>query len=81
LFVFYGNANPTIGYESFVEEWVVALGPVERQHVGTSTYGDQFASGLDPFYLQPEFLLVVLVLWGVLPLVVGAWRFGRSDIC
>ncbi len=33
-----------------------------------------------PFYLEPWFMLVILLLWTVLPLLVGIWIFQRADI-
>lgn len=33
-----------------------------------------------PFYLEEWFSVVVLVAWGVLPVLVGYWRFERSDL-
>ena len=33
-----------------------------------------------PFYLEPEFMLVILAAWVVVPLLVGYWRFERADL-
>jgi ABC-2 type transport system permease protein len=34
----------------------------------------------DAFFLQPWFGLVVLALWLVVPLALGAWRFDQADL-
>ena len=34
----------------------------------------------DPFYLQPEFMFVILAFWIVAPLALGYWRFERADL-
>lgn len=34
----------------------------------------------DPFYLQPEFMFVILAFWIVVPLALGYWRFERADL-
>lgn len=33
-----------------------------------------------PFYLQDWFAVVILLAWGILPIIVGYWRFVRNDI-
>ncbi|NEU57563.1 ABC transporter permease subunit [Halorussus sp. MSC15.2] len=33
-----------------------------------------------PFYLEPEFMLVILAVWVVGPLLVGYWRFERAEL-
>ena len=42
--------------------------------------GETGQNGADAFYLEPWFGFVVLVLWIVLPLVVGYLRFEYSDL-
>ncbi|WP_257300697.1 ABC transporter permease [Haloarchaeobius sp. FL176] len=43
--------------------------------------GAQGGGGVgDPFYLQPEFMFVILALWIVVPLALGYWRFERADL-
>jgi len=37
-------------------------------------------AGEVPFYLEPWFSIVVLVAWGVVPVLVGYWRFEHSDL-
>lgn len=37
-------------------------------------------AGEVPFYLEEWFSVVVLVAWGVIPVLVGYWRFERSDL-
>ncbi|ELZ06106.1 ABC transporter permease subunit [Natrialba asiatica] len=46
---------------------------------GNSVTGGELASST-PFYLQPEFVLVILCLWIVFPVVVGYYRFSRADV-
>jgi ABC-2 type transport system permease protein len=80
-FVFLGNANPANGYLAIFEEWAPGVCPESMEStMGTFEYRQHVVEGAGPFYLQPEFLLVVLILLGVVPLVIGAWRFGRSDL-
>jgi len=33
-----------------------------------------------PFYLEPWFMVVILLAWAVVPVALGAWAFGRADI-
>lgn len=75
-FVFFGNVNPVNGYFAVFNAWA----PEVYSKKGTLEYRHHVVEGVDPFYLQPEFLLVVMLLWGVVPLIFGAWRFSRSDL-
>lgn len=36
--------------------------------------------GASPFYLEPWFMIVILLLWIIVPLGLGSWRFGRANI-
>ena len=77
-FVFLGNANPFYGYASMLAEWsIIAPGPARD---GTIRYQSYTFEGTVPFYLQPEFLLAVMLIWGIVPLLIGTWRFTRSDL-
>ncbi len=33
-----------------------------------------------PFYLQDWFAVLVLLAWGIVPVLVGYWRFSRADL-
>ncbi|MFD1645455.1 ABC transporter permease [Haloarchaeobius litoreus] len=44
------------------------------------TGGQGGAAATDPFYLQPEFMFVILAFWIVVPLALGYWRFERADL-
>lgn len=37
-------------------------------------------AGEVPFYLEEWFSVVVLVAWGVIPVLLGYWRFERADL-
>ena len=75
-FVFLENANPFYGYFALSTEWL-SFNPLPA---GVSRYKSESFEGTSPFYLQPEFMVVVLALWVLGPLMLGAWRFGRSDL-
>jgi ABC-2 type transport system permease protein len=34
----------------------------------------------DPFYLQPEFSVLILLAWIVVPLAIGYWRFANAEL-
>lgn len=78
-FVFFGNANPFNGYYALIADWIHGANPGILR-TGTMVYRGYAIEGPSPFYLQPEFLLVVMLLWALVPLVVGSWRFTRSDL-
>jgi len=44
------------------------------------TGGEAATAATDPFYLQPEFMFVILAFWIVAPLALGYWRFERADL-
>jgi ABC-2 type transport system permease protein len=53
--------------------------------IALSHSGRNWESGVDPaaaesFYVTPETGLVVLVLWLVVPLLVGYSRFTKADL-
>lgn len=82
--IFLGNANPVNGYFSLVAELPLShpLGPGVG---GTLHYYGRWYWGYSieppgPFYLQPEFLLVVMLAWVIVPLLLGSWRFSRCDL-
>ena len=74
-FVFLGNANPVDSHTALSRALVSGDG-----QLGTRRYQSYVFEGEGPFYLQPEWLLLVLLLWAVIPLVVGGLRFSRSDL-
>lgn len=46
-----------------------------------ATFGSgEAAATADPFYLQDWFMLVILAVWIAMPLVLGIWKFRRSDL-
>jgi ABC-2 type transport system permease protein len=58
----------------FPVEDVPMSAPSDRVALATRLVGDV------PVYLEPWVSVVVLVAWGTVPLVVGYWRFERSDL-
>lgn len=79
-FVFLGNVNPQNGFLSLVQKWIAKVNVAPHQPAGPSLYQGMAIEGGKPLYLYPEFVLIVLSLWGIIPLVLGAWRFSRSDL-
>lgn len=73
--IFLRNANPVAGFRRLAAEW----SPNDPAGRGFG-YPLSHVEGTDPFYVQPEFLLVVVLLWGLVPLLVGTRRFARSDV-
>jgi len=79
--VFLANLNPNVGYESLVQEWIDVAWT--QDVTGLTVVFDeesQLIANAEPWYLQPGIVFAVILLWGLLPLVVGAWRFDRSDV-
>lgn len=57
--------------------------PVENIPVGTTPEQLELANrlaGSVPFYLDEWFAVVVLLAWGVVPVLVGYWTFERTDL-
>ncbi|MFB6207682.1 MAG: ABC transporter permease subunit [Haloglomus sp.] len=56
--------------------------PVEDIPTSASAEQLALAARLDtvPFYLEAWFSVVVLIAWGVGPVLLGAWRFERADL-
>lgn len=48
--------------------------PAEHREIGNRVAGDL------PFYLTDEFAVVILILWGVIPIALGYWRFATTDL-
>lgn len=62
---------------------LVALLPETADQIGASVGGtgvDVDPAAADPFYVTPEAGLVFLALWLAVPLLVGHYRFTRSDL-
>lgn len=79
--VFVGNASPDAAYFSLVKQWSGVIVVSERPMLWTAQYRDMAVdAAVAPAYLQPEAVAAVAALWGVAPLLVGAWWFGRSDL-
>ena len=73
--IFLGNVNPTNSFLSLFNAWSpqVSINRLGRYHQYS---GD----GPAPLFLQPEFLLLTMLLWGIIPVLLGARRFSRSDL-
>ena len=72
-----GQLSPSTAYFTSL----IALLPETAEHLGATAGG----TGVDPaaaesFYVTPETGLVVLVLWLVVPLLVGYSRFTKADL-
>lgn len=76
----------TLGIElsQNVEQFALGLSPaMSYLRSLTLAFPESFQQPADPstpFYLEPEFGLVVLAAWIVLPLALGYWRFERADL-
>lgn len=55
-------------------EDVPARAPHEKLEIANRVVGEV------PFYLENWFLVVVLIAWGLIPVVVGYWYFERADL-
>lgn len=73
------DETPTV-YE-FISQLVPSQGVLQviQRFTGQSVTGGELTSDI-PFYLQSEFVLVILCLWIILPIVVGYYRFSRADV-
>ncbi len=84
-----GQLNPLAAYRTVtgavLDEPVQAVPylPLEDLPQGVSparlAMADRVA-GEVPFYLQDWFGVVVLLAWGIVPLVLGYWQFTRSEL-
>jgi ABC-2 type transport system permease protein len=81
--------NPLEAYrvlaESVLGERVSAVPRLPLEDVPANAPLEQLAvtnrvAGEVPFYLEDWFAVVVLAAWGVIPVVLGYWRFERSDL-
>ena len=78
--------NPE-NYENLLE-FVFSLSPTGAYLNSTKLFmPDRFLEGVgtaqsagDPFYIQGWFMIVILAAWVVVPLALGAWRFGNAQI-
>lgn len=64
-------------------EWVdllIWLNPLQAYFAVVGTLMPYQTRGVDGFYTTEWFGVVVLVAWIVIPLLIGNWQFGRSDL-
>ncbi len=76
----FGLAETPAVYE-FISQLVPSQGVLHaiQRLTDHPVTGGELASGA-PFYLQPEFVPVILCLWIVVPIAVGWYRFSRADV-
>lgn len=68
--------------QSLPSEWVdifVALNPIQAYNTIVSDLTSSM-SDVSGFYATEWFGALVLLAWLVLPLLIGGWQFGRSDL-
>jgi ABC-2 type transport system permease protein len=70
---------------SVLDQPVQALPELPLEDVPANTPPEQLelanrVAGEIPFYLEDWFSVVVLIAWGLIPVVVGYWQFERSDL-
>lgn len=68
-----------------LEQRVQAFPQIPLENVPADATPEQLAlanrlAGEIPFYLEDRFSVVVLVAWGVIPVVIGYWQFERADL-
>lgn len=64
-------------------EWVdllLYLNPLQAYFAVVGELVPYRTKGVDGFYATEWFGILVLLAWIVLPLLIGNWRFGRSDL-
>lgn len=67
---------------SLPSEWIdifVALNPIQAYNTIVSDLTPS-ASDVSGFYTTEWFGILVLLAWSILPILIGGWRFGRSDL-
>ncbi|WP_114578663.1 ABC transporter permease subunit [Saliphagus sp. LR7] len=72
--------SPSTAYFSSVTALLPGLTDTPGNVGGTSAGVEVSVTDADPFYLSPEIGLIVLLVWLIIPLVVGYWRFESSDL-
>lgn len=78
-YVFLDRVHPGTALRHVVSNWVVPVFP-------SSGVGDTLGRptlttpGPEPFYLDAWALAVVLLAWGLVPLVIGYWRFRDAEV-
>lgn len=78
-YVFLVRARPGRGWRVIVTEWVMPVFP--RDGVGDTVFFIPLSTpGPEPFYLDSWVLVLVLLAWGVVPLIIGFRRFSGDDI-
>lgn len=68
-----------------LDQRVQAFPRIPLEDLPTDTPPEQLAlanriGGEIPFYLEEWFSAVVLLAWGVVPVLIGYWRFERADL-
>ncbi|WP_121741473.1 ABC transporter permease [Natronorubrum halophilum] len=64
--------------EALVSPIIAFMGALDLVFPNTTTQATQAAE--DPWYLEGEVMIVILLAWLVVPLVLGIWRFERADL-
>ncbi|PSP75634.1 hypothetical protein BRC81_14705 [Halobacteriales archaeon QS_1_68_20] len=77
--VFLYRIRPGEAWQLVVTDWIAPVMPELGR--GENTYYARYTTpGPEPFYLDSWFLAIVLILWCIVPLLVGYWRFREADI-
>lgn len=76
-FMFLYRLRPQRAFEDLARAYAVPMLPGREASELTWQYT---VEGADPFYTEPWFGLVVLLLWVAVPLAVGYWRFRGADL-
>lgn len=78
-YVFFVRIRPGHAWRIIVTEWVVPVFP--SKGVGDTVFFIPLSTtGPEPFYLDNWVLALVLLVWGIVPFVVGYLRFSSDDI-
>jgi ABC-2 type transport system permease protein len=78
-YVFLDRIHPGTAWRNLVTAWIAPVLP--DGGVGESPDEPVLTtSGPEPFYLDEWTMVVVLLAWGLVPLLVGYWRFRNAEI-
>jgi ABC-2 type transport system permease protein len=61
-------------------EFLLYLNPLQAYFAVVGELAPYQTGGVDGFYATEWFGIIVLLAWIVLPLLIGLWQFGRSDL-